>query len=168
MKYNWIDIVLALLILGAFIRGYRAGFLKSIFSMVGYVGGGVLGLAIGWNYLQSWQNIFGKFALLLLAISIGASIGQWLLSKFAEFFHNRLLFGALKWLDSLLGAAFSVIRTALMAYLVATICLATPWQWAAKNIPNSGIYQEIDKYTPVIIKSVTIKIKSLDIPVNNS
>ena len=168
MKYNWIDIVLALLILGAFIRGYRAGFLKSIFSMVGYVGGGVLGLAIGWNYLQSWQNIFGKFALLLLAISIGASIGQWLLSKFAEFFHNRLLFGALKWLDSLLGAAFSVIRTALMAYLVATICLATPWQWPAKNIPNSGIYQEIDKYTPVIIKSVTTKIKSLDIPVNNS
>jgi hypothetical protein len=129
--------------------------------MVGYVGGGVLGLAIGWNYLQSWQNIFGKFALLLLAISIGASIGQWLLSKFAEFFHNRLLFGALKWLDSLLGAAFSVIRTALMAYLVATICLATPWQWTAKNIPASGIYQEIDKYTPLIVKNVTNKIESI-------
>ena len=84
-----------------------------------------------------------------------------MLSKFAEFFHNRLLFGALKWLDSLLGAAFSVIRTALMAYLVATICLATPWQWTAKNIPASGIYQEIDKYTPLIVKNVTNKIESI-------
>ena len=162
MKYNWVDIVLALLILGSFIRGYRAGFLKSIFSMVGYVGGGVLGLAISWNYLKDWQSVFGKFALLLLAISIGSAIGQWLFSKFAEFFHNRILFGPFRWLDSLLGAAFSVIRNALMVYLVATICLATPWQWAHKNIPPSGIYQEIDKYTPMIIKNVTEKIKALN------
>jgi uncharacterized membrane protein required for colicin V production len=160
MKYNWVDIALALLILGAFIHGYRAGFLKSIFSLVGYVGGGVLGLALGWNYLQDWQNVFGKFALLLLAISIGASIGQWLLSKFAEFFHKKLLLGPIKWLDLLLGAAFSVIRIALMVYLVATICLATPWQWADKNIPTSRIYQEIDTYTPMIIKNVTNKIES--------
>lgn len=159
MKYNWIDIVLALLIIGAFIRGYRAGFLKSVFSMVGYVGGGVLGLAISWNYVKDWQGVASKFALLLIAISIGSSIGQWLLSKFAEFFHNRILFRPFRWLDSLLGAAFSVIRTALMAYLVAVICLATPWQWADQNIPDSGIYQEIDKYTPVIIKSVTAKIQ---------
>ena len=162
MKYNWVDIGLALLILGSFIRGYRAGFLKSIFSMVGYVGGGVLGLAISWSYLQDWQNVIGKFGLLLLAISIGASIGQWVFSKFAEFFHNRILFGPFKWLDSLLGAAFSVVRTALMAYLIAVICLATPWQWADKNIPNSGIYQEIDKYTPMIIKNVTTKIQALN------
>jgi uncharacterized membrane protein required for colicin V production len=159
MKYNWVDIVLALLILGSFIRGYRAGFLKSVFSMVGYVGGGVLGLAISWNYLKDWQSVFGKFGLLLVAIAIGSSIGQWLLSKFAEFFHNRILFGPFRWLDSLLGSAFSVIRTALMAYLIAVICLATPWQWADKNIPNSKIYQEIDKYTPMIIKNVTAKIQ---------
>jgi uncharacterized membrane protein required for colicin V production len=161
MKYNWVDIVLALLILGAFIHGYRAGFLKSIFSLVGYVGGGVLGLALGWNYLQNWQNEIGKFALLLLAISISASIGQWLLSKFAEFFHKQLLLGPLKWLDSLLGAAFSVIRITLMFYLVATICLATPWQWANQNIPDSQIYEKIDQYTPMLIKSVTEKVKKL-------
>ncbi len=161
MKYNWVDIALALLILGAFFQGYRAGFLKSIFSMVGYVGGGVLGLALGWNYLQDWQNVFGKFALLLLAISVGASIGQWLLSKFAEFFHKQLMLGPIKWIDSLLGAAFSVIRIALMVYLVATICLATPWQWANKNIPTSGIYKEIKTYTPMIIKNVTEKVQKL-------
>ena len=161
MKYNWVDIVLALLILGAFIHGYRAGFLKSIFSLVGYVGGGVLGLALGWNYLQNWQNVIGKFALLLLAISISASIGQWLLSKFAEFFHKQLLLGPLKRLDSLLGAAFSVIRITLMFYLVATICLATPWQWANQNIPDSQIYEKIDQYTPMLIKSVTEKVKKL-------
>ena len=162
MKYNWVDIVLALLILGSFIRGYRAGFLKSVFSMVGYVGGGVLGLALAWNYLKDWDGVLTKFALLLLAISAGSVIGQWLLGKFAEFFHKTILFGPFKWLDSLLGAALSILRTALMAYLIAVICLATPWQWADKNIPDSKIYQKVDQYTPILIKNVTEKVKSFN------
>lgn len=159
MKYNWVDIGLAILVLISFYLGYRAGFLKSVFSMIGYVGGGVLGLALGWNYFQDWQGVFLKFGAILLAICIGASIGQWLLSKFADFFRKVILFGPFKWLDSLLGAAFAVLRTVLMAYLIATICLATPWVWANKNIPTSGIYQEIDKYTPMVVKNVTAKIK---------
>jgi hypothetical protein len=61
-----------------------------------------------------------------------------------------------------LGAAFSVLRIALMAYLIAVICLATPWQWTDKNIPDSKIYQKVDQYTPTLIKSVTEKIKSFN------
>jgi hypothetical protein len=45
-----------------------------------------------------------------------------------------------------------------MAYLVAVVCLATPWQWADKNIPDSQIYQKIDQYTPMLVKNVTNKI----------
>ena len=162
MKYNLVDIGLGILILLSFYRGYKAGFLKSIFSMLGYVGGGVLGLALAWNYLKNWDGVLQKFSLLLLAIAVGSVIGQWLLTKFAEFFHKKILFGPFKWLDSLLGAAFSVLQIVLMAYLVAVVCLATPWQWADKNIPDSQIYQKVDQYTPTLIKSVTEKVKSLN------
>jgi|FLOH01.1.fsa_nt_gi uncharacterized membrane protein required for colicin V production len=168
MTINWVDIVLTLFVLGSFIRGYRAGLLQSIFSMIGFVGGGVLGLAISWHFLQNWVNIWGKFALLLLAISAGSSIGQWALREFAKFFHAKILFGPFKWLDSLLGATFSLARFIFMTYLVASLCLATPWDWAQKNIPSSEIYQKIDTLTPMLIKNVTSKIKSLDIPINNS
>ena len=161
MKYNWVDLILGVLTVLAFVAGYRTGFIKSIFSMIGFVGGGVLGLALGWNFLQSWENILAKFALLLLAISIGSTIGQWALIKFAKFFHSKILFGPFKWADSLLGAAFYLIRTLLMAYLIATICIATPWSWADENIPTSKIYQEIDSYTPQIIKTVTDRVDSL-------
>ena len=162
MKYNWVDIGLGILILLSFYLGYKAGFLKSILSLIGYVGGGVLGLALAWNYLKNWDGVLQKFSLLLLAIAVGSVIGQWLLTKFAEFFHKKILFGPFKWLDSLLGAAFSVIQIVLMAYLVAVVCLATPWQWADKNIPDSQIYQKVDQYTPTLIKSVTEKVKSLN------
>jgi uncharacterized membrane protein required for colicin V production len=158
MKYNWVDIGLAALILLSFYRGYLAGFLKSIFSMIGYVGGGVLGLAISWNYLKDWNGVFQKFAALILAIAVGSAVGQLILIKFANFFHKKILFGPFKWFDSLLGAVFSVLRIVLMTYLVAVVCLATPWQWADKNIPDSKIYQKIDQYTPMLVKNVTNKI----------
>ena len=152
------DIGLGILILLSFYRGYKAGFLKSIFSLVGYVGGGVLGLAISWNYLKDWDGVIQKFAALILAIAVGSAVGQMILIKFASFFHKKMLFGPFKWLDSLLGAAFSVLRIVLMAYLIAVVCLASPWQWADKNIPDSKIYQKIDAYTPMLIKNVTDKI----------
>ena len=162
MKYNWVDIGLAALILLSFYRGYRAGFLKSIFSMIGYVGGGVLGLAISWNFLKDWDGVLQKFAALILAIAVGSAVVQLILIKFANFFHKKILFGPFKWLDSLLGAAFSVLRIVLMTYLVAIVCLATPWQWADENIPDSKIYQKIDQYTPMLVKNVTEKVKSLN------
>ena len=168
MKYNWVDIGLGVLILLSFYRGYRAGFLKSIFSMIGYVGGGVLGLTISWNYLKDWDGVIQKFAALILAIAVGSAVGQMILIKFASFFHKKILFGPFKWLDSLLGAAFSVLRIVLMAYLIAVVCLASPWQWADKNILDSQIYQKIDQYTPILIKNITEKVKALDVPVNNS
>jgi hypothetical protein len=49
-----------------------------------------------------------------------------------------------------------------MAYLVAVVCLATPWLWANENIPDSQIYQTIDQYMPALITNVTEKVKSLN------
>ena len=159
MSYNWVDIVLAIALLISIISGYRAGFLKSIFAMVGFVGGGVAGLALGLHFMNGWHNQFGKFSLLLIAISFGSSVGQWLLERIAKFFHNTVLFGPFKWLDSLLGAAFSFIRTALLAFLIASLCLAMPWGWAHEKIAPSKIYQKINLYTPQLIRNVTDQIQ---------
>ena len=56
MKFNWLDLVLALGALVAIIRGYRAGFLKSIFAIFGFVGGGLIGLIVGLHYLNNLRN----------------------------------------------------------------------------------------------------------------
>lgn len=162
MKLNWIDAVLVVGALIALVRGYRAGFLKSIFAIFGFVGGGLLGLIVGLHYLNNLGNVIAKFGLLLLAISIGSSVGEWLTGKFAKFFHNRILFGPFKWLDSILGAALSTLRMALISYMVAALFLATPWGWAHKNIPQSYIYKKITSVTPAIIKDVTKEIKSIN------
>jgi len=96
-----------------------------------------------------------KFFLLFVAIAITASVGEFLFKKVAELFHNTLLFGPFKWADSLLGAAFSVLRTLIMLVVIGHLLLITPWGWAVHEIPTSKIYKKIDSFSPALIKEIT-------------
>jgi len=152
---NWVDWVFVAALLFAFVRGYRAGFLSTIFRAIGFIGGGLGGLYLGIAYLHKYSSGVLKFFLLFVAIAIMASVGEFLFKKFAELFHNTLLFGPFKWADSLLGAAFSVLRTLIMLVVLGHLLLITPWGWAVHEIPTSKIYKKIDSFSPAVIKEIT-------------
>ena len=158
-NWNWVDWIFAFATLMAIFRGYRAGFLTSVFSALGYIGGGLVGLTVGLHYLHSTGVT--KFALLFLAISIGASIFEAILKRIAKVFHNRVLFGPFKWLDSLLGAVFSTLRTLVMLLIVGHLLLITPWGWAKTNIPTSTVYKKLNSYSPAFISEITKKAVSI-------
>ena len=152
---NWVDWVFVAALLFAFVRGYRAGFLSTILRAIGFIGGGLGGLYLGIHYLHKYSSGALKFFLLFVAIAITASVGEFILKKFAEIFHNRILFGPFKWADSLLGAAFLVLRTLIMLVVIGHLLLITPWGWAAHGIPKSEIYKKVDAYSPAAIKEIT-------------
>ena len=158
---NWVDWVFVVALLFAFVRGYRAGFLSTIFRAIGFIGGGLGGLYLGIAYLHKYSSGVLKFFLLFVAIAIMASVGEFLFKKFAELFHNTLLFGPFKWADSLLGAAFSVLRTLIMLVVIGHLLLITPWGWAVHEIPTSKIYKQIDSYSPALIKQISHKVANI-------
>jgi MFS family permease len=156
-----VDLVLAIALIASFIRGYRAGFLASIFSMIGFVGGGLIGLYVALHVIKNWGGVVGHLFLIVAVVSIGSAIGERILKGFGKFFHGKILFGPFKWLDSLLGAAFSIIRTAILLYIIAVLLLATPWNWAHQNIPTSQSYKYVQKAMPGIVKDVTKEVKAI-------
>ena len=158
---NWVDWVFVVALLFAFVRGYRAGFLSTIFRAIGFIGGGLGGLYLGIQYLHKYSSGVLKFFLLFVAIAITASVGEFLFKKVAELFHNTFLFGPFKWADSLLGAAFSVLRTLIMLVVIGHLLLITPWGWAVHEIPTSKIYKQIDSYSPALIKQISHKVANI-------
>jgi len=158
---NWVDWVFVAALLFAFVRGYRAGFLSTIFRAIGFIGGGLGGLYLGIQYLHKYSSGVLKFFLLFVAIAITASVGEFLFKKVAELFHNTFLFGPFKWADSLLGAAFSVLRTLIMLVVIGHLLLITPWDWAVHEIPTSKIYKQIDSYSPALIKQISHKVANI-------
>lgn len=159
MKFNWVDLILTIAILGSFLRGYKVGLLESFFSAVGFVAGGLAGLALVMHLVRNWNSAWGKFGLIFTAILVTATIGEHLFRSSAKFFHSKILFGPVRWLDSLFGAAFSTIRTLILIYVISALFLVSPWGWAHDNIPKSRIYQQIHHLAPGILTEVEKQIR---------
>lgn len=161
MKTYIADLIFAALLLFAIYKGYKEGLLSTLFSVIGYVGGGLAALYYSVDFVRDWQSSIQKYALIIIAVIIGASIAQSVLRRVGRFVHTRILFAPFTWIDSLLGAVLSATRAALFIYLFSLLSLAMPWSWAQQYIPQSQIYQQMEERAPGILKSVTEKLSSL-------
>jgi len=158
---NYFDLIVILILFIAFYGGYRNGLIKSIFSTIGYIAGGVLGLAAAVNYLSTWQSEIQKVGLALLVILLSATVGEFLLGKIGSLFRKVLFVPPFKFIDSLLGAGLSVARAAFVLYLVATILVVSSWNLADNYIKPSKIYTYTESHLPSVMKEIRAEIDNL-------
>ena len=158
---NYIDLIIVLVLLIAFYSGYKNGLIKTIFTTAGYIAGGVAGLALAVKYLATWESQTQKVAFALLAVFIGASVGEFLLGKIGSMFRKILFVPPFKFIDSLVGAAISTLRAAFILYLVSTLLVFSAWSIADKYIKPSKLYDYTDSHLPSVMKEVRAEIEDL-------
>ena len=158
---NYVDLLIILVLLIDFYSGYKNGLIKTIFRTTGYIAGGVAGLALAVKYLATWESQTQKVAFALLAIFIGASIGEFLLGKIGSLFRKILFVPPFKLIDSLVGAAISTLRAAFILYLVATLLVFSTWSIADKYIKPSKLYDYADSNLPAVMNEVKSEIVKL-------
>jgi uncharacterized membrane protein required for colicin V production len=143
------------------VSGFQSGLLQSIFKTVGYITGGVAGVAIAVEVMSRWSNTLAKAGGAIILILLLATIGEFIFGKVGLGFRIALLITPLKLIDSLLGALLSIARTAFIAYLLAVILVATPWSFGDKYITPSKFYTYADLYLPKIITDLKIQADKL-------
>ena len=158
---NYFDLLIVLVLLIAFYTGYKNGLIKTIFRTAGYIAGGVAGLALAVKYLATWDSQSQKVVLALLAVFIGASIGEFLLGKIGSLFRKILFVPPFRFIDSLFGAAISILRAAFILYLVATLLVFSTWSIADKYIKPSKLYNYADSHLPSVMNEVKGEIVKL-------
>ena len=158
---NYFDLIVSGVLLVAFYSGYKNGLIKTIFRSVGYIAGGVLGLAAAVNYLSTCQNQSHKVVLALLAILFGAILGEYLLGKVGAIFRVALFLPPFKFIDSLLGAGISVLRVGFIMYLVATLLIFSTWSIANEYIKPAKFYTYADSHLPSAMSEIKSEIVKL-------
>ena len=158
---NYFDLLIVLVLLIAFYSGYKNGLIKTIFRTTGYIAGGVAGLAIAIKYLATWESQTQKVVLALLTVFIGASVGEFLLGKIGSLFRKILFVPPFKFIDSLLGAAISILRAAFILYLVATLLVFSTWGISDKYIKPSKLYDYADSHLPSVMNEAKSQIVKL-------
>ncbi len=141
-----IDSFFVLLILIFVIDGFRKGFISSWLSLTGYLGGGVTGFAFANRYTVEWEGLTSIIFLHLFGIFAGANFGKFILEKTGIGIHNRILFGPLKILNALLGAALSLAHVVINTFVIITLIDYLPWELPHFIIEGSKIYREIEDF----------------------
>ena len=159
MNYFYFIVIEVLLV--AFYGGYKNGLIKSIFRSVGYIAGGVLGLAAAVNYLSTWESQLQKVVLAILAILLGATLGEYLLGKVGAIFRVALFLPPFKFIDSLLGAVLSVLRAGFILYLLATLLVFSTWSTADEYIKPAKFYTYTDSHLPSAMSEIKSEIVKL-------
>ena len=148
---NYFDLIIAAALVIAGFTGFKNGLLQGIFKTIGYIAGGVVGVAIAVEVISKWSSSLVKAGGAIILILLLATAGEFTLGKIGLGFRKALLIAPLKFIDSLFGALLSTARTAFIAYLLAVILVATPWSFGDKYIANSNFYTYTDSHLPKVI-----------------
>ena len=145
------DLLVLLALLITAYGGFKNGFIQTIFRTIGYIAGGVAGVAIAVEVMNTWSNNLTKAAGAIILILLLATAGEFILGKVGLGFRKVLLISPLKFLDSLLGAGLATIRTVFITYLLSVILIASPWSIGDKYIASSQFYTYTDSHLPKVV-----------------
>jgi len=145
------DLLVLLALLITAYGGFKNGFIQTIFRTIGYIAGGVAGVAIAVEVMSTWSSNLAKASGAILLILILATAGEFILGKVGQGFRKVLFISPLKLLDSLLGAGLAILRTVFIVYLLSIILTATPWSIGDKYIASSQFYTYTDSHLPKVV-----------------
>jgi len=145
------DLLVLLALLITAYGGFKNGFIQTVFKTIGYITGGVLGVATAVEVMNSWSNNFAKAAGAITLILLLATTGEFIFGKIGLGFRKVLFISPLKLLDSFLGASLATLRTVFIVYLLSVILIATPWSIGDKYIASSKFYTYTDSHLPKVV-----------------
>jgi uncharacterized membrane protein required for colicin V production len=145
------DLLVLLALLITAYGGFKNGFIKTVFKTIGYIAGGVAGVAIAVEVMDTWSSNLTKAVGAIILILLLATAGEFILGKVGLGFRKVLFIGPLKLLDSLLGASLATLRTVFIVYLLSVILIATPWSIGDKYIASSQFYTYTDSHLPKVV-----------------
>jgi S1-C subfamily serine protease len=144
-----IDILIIVLILGALYRGQELGFVRQLFSTVGFFSGLLIGALLEPHIVGLVHTPMSRLiltlavtlGLALILLSVGEFIGV-LIKKRLQISHG------LNRVDNSFGAGLAGISILALAWLSAAILVTLPYQNVQDNIRGSKIISLLDQNLP--------------------
>jgi uncharacterized membrane protein required for colicin V production len=153
-------LILVLLVISAY-SGFKAGLIQTVFKTIGYIAGGVIGVAVAIDYLDSLNSEIYLLGGLVLSVIIFALVGEFLLGRLGLLIRKALFIPPFKFIDSTLGGILSVIKFGVIAYLISTILVASPIALADKYITPSKSYTYADTHLPKVAMDLKQEVAQL-------
>jgi uncharacterized membrane protein required for colicin V production len=156
---NYLDILIALALVASGAAGYKNGFFKTIFAIIGNIGGAIGGLLLSLNIMGDWALDTKKVGIAIASIFLGSFIGRVIASAVTKGLKATIIRGPLAFIDQIAGAALSLARTVIFIFLIGAILSWSPWQSGKDAVATSSLYPKIEQNLPGVITSIKNTVK---------
>ncbi|MGN6334103.1 MAG: MarP family serine protease [Motilibacteraceae bacterium] len=143
-----LDLLLVLVCAAFAVSGFRQGFLVGLLSFAGFLGGGIVGMLVAPHLVQRFDPGLTQ-VVVAVAVVVGlATVGQVLLAMLAGSLRSALRWRPARMVDSVAGAALSVVSVLLVAWFVASALRQAPVPAISAQVRESRILAQVDQVMP--------------------
>jgi S1-C subfamily serine protease len=150
-----VDVLLIVLALVFALSGFRQGLLVSSTSILGFLGGAVIGAQLSGPVTEriDGSSVTRVFAALVVVLA-AALLGQILAGAAGRALRGRVTWEPAKLVDSVAGAVVSATAVLLVAWMVASPLASSPFPQVASQVRQSSLVQAVDHAVPDGVRNV--------------
>ncbi|WP_425453328.1 MarP family serine protease [Thermomonospora umbrina] len=144
-----LDLILLLLV-GLFaVSGYRQGFIVSLLSFIGFVGGGVVGVLLAPPIAEAVVDGTSQQALLAIIIALlAATLGQLAASSLGAVLRNHVTGDNARAADAVGGALVSALSLLVVAWFFGMLMSGAKIDWLRTQVNASAVLEGVDTVMP--------------------
>jgi len=150
-----LDLILIVVVAAFAVSGYRQGFIVGILSFLGFVGGALLGAEFGPSIAralvggQTQQDVIAVVLLVSFAV-----IGQFIASSVGAAMRSTVTWHSATVADSVGGSLVSMVAVLLIAWVVGSVLIQSPFPVVDTQVNNSLVLQTLDRFMPTPAKTM--------------
>ncbi len=158
---SFIDAVVLVILIAAAWSGFRRGLISSGISLIGALGGAILGIVLAPALMGRVDQPAAKIALGMAVIIAGVGIGEIAGSTLGRALSERVTWNPARAVDRGLGLVGHTLAIALVVWLVAVPLASVPYPWLASAVRSSALLRGIDQVMPSGMQKVSDRMRSL-------
>jgi S1-C subfamily serine protease len=150
-----LDLILIVVVAAFAVSGYRQGFIVGVLSFFGFVGGALLGAEYGPSISralvggQTQQDVIAVVLLVAFAV-----IGQFIAASIGAAMRSTVTWHSATVLDSVGGSVVSMVSVLLIAWVVGSVLIESPFPLVDQQVNNSLVLQTLDRVMPSPAKTM--------------
>ncbi|MFA1546512.1 MarP family serine protease [Actinomadura chokoriensis] len=144
-----LDVILLVLVVLFGVSGYRQGFIVSLLSFAGFVGGGVIGVLIAPPIAETAVDGAAQQALLAIVIAfLAATLGQLIASSLGAVLRNRVTGMNARTADAVGGTFVSAMSLLIVAWFFGSLVANSEFKPVRTQVKGSSIINGINDVMP--------------------
>jgi S1-C subfamily serine protease len=144
---DWLDLAIVALVALSLFSGYRQGFLVGALSLVGLLGGAVIGAEIA-PWVAGHFSGTGEAIAGVVVVFAAASLGRALAGATGIFVRRQVHWRPARTVDAVGGAAVSAIAVLLIAWFIGSSLAHSPFGGVARAVNGSRVLTAVDRAVP--------------------